>query len=252
MRHTELLAAAILTLGCAEPATAPRAGALLLQHDAPNAGSPGQASRISAPADDYLLEMTELAARRSELGELRSAAFGSDELELRFWGGYGLVGTSGLIVRRRGGKWSASHVDMKRCSLTVPFHGSDSVSDADAAYYEQVAFDRCEEPDVSGTSGWWFTADRLIITPARTPSQMAALWDAAIREGLLLLPKEVPRAWVMTDGHSFVIEVRSREEYRATVIECLAGSKVREDLQVQRLVKLFHAAFPNEWELQCE
>jgi hypothetical protein len=44
-------------------------------------------------------------------------------------------------------------------------------------------------------------------------------WQEVKREGLLELPPRVARAWMMTDGLTYVVEVRRGDDYRASEIE---------------------------------
>ena len=236
----------VVTVGCTESITAPRPG----DPTAANGGPAGPATRLSVPAKYSLLEFTVAPAIRSPLGDLRKVTMRASDVELRFWAGFGLVGTSGLIVSRRKGKWSAQRADMEPCMLTIPMSVGDTLSEASIARYEQLAFDRCAH-ELSGEGGRFFRVDKLVLTPLPVPSNMDELWESAMRDGLFDLPTGVARDFIMLDGHSFVIEVRIGAEYRATDLACVGKSTNSVDVKVRELGQLFQAAFPKAWGLSC-
>src|SRR6185369_12431216 len=50
---------------------------------------------------------------RTRIANLRSlrVALPKDDLELRVWNGFGLTALEGFVLQRRGGKWSAVHLE---------------------------------------------------------------------------------------------------------------------------------------------
>ena len=73
-----------------------------------------QATIGSAPERNYLLEVTQLWGADSFLGSLIERSMAGGDTELRVWGGYGLTGTTGVVMRRSGGRWQAWRVEVVR------------------------------------------------------------------------------------------------------------------------------------------
>src|SRR6266571_4666678 len=81
--------------------------------------APSQATRVSAPPHNYLLEISQRWGRTSTLGDLLRDPRDSTDIEVRLWGGYGLAGTVGAILRRRAGRWSAFLAQVEEYPMRV-------------------------------------------------------------------------------------------------------------------------------------
>jgi hypothetical protein len=103
----------------------------------------GQATVSSAPLNDYLLHVSQEWGRTSALGDLVAASFGPDDLELRFWSGYGVVGTRGLIPRRKNNQWAAWRAVIVPCLLYLPMSIADTLSAAATRIYQDRARANC-------------------------------------------------------------------------------------------------------------
>ena len=212
--------------------------------------SPSRALPDSAPLDDYLFEITDDAAARSSLGSLRQQPFDDGDVELRFWGGYGLRGTSGLILQRRANTWHARVAQLNDCSMLVPAPAADTLSEAAVARIVASLQAQCVDGPMEG-SGRVISAHVLSVVAVPPPPALDSLWGHLNRIGLRTLPPRVQRRWAMLDGHSFVIEVRVGSSYRATVIECIDRDRVAADRTVTRLSAALFSAVPTAPWVRC-
>ena len=78
-----------------------------------------QATRISAPERNYLLEITQQWAAESPLGSLPLIPMGDSDVEVRVWGGYGLTGSSGVVLRRIAGRWRGWEIKVVPDTLSL-------------------------------------------------------------------------------------------------------------------------------------
>jgi hypothetical protein len=194
-----------------------------------------QATSISAPDDDYLLRITQEWAAASPLGSLPAKAMAPDDVELRVWGGYGLTGTSGVILRRVSGRWQSWRARVVDCKLTVSIPIGDTASAATESLFVARAHKHCGS-SIGDTQGaaHLYDADTLAVESA-IASKPEETWQHVIAAGVLNLPPRVPRKWMMVDGFTYVIEVRRGDAYRASVIEALETAEVDAD-RVARIV----------------
>jgi hypothetical protein len=81
-----------------------------------------------------------------------------------------------------------------------------------------------------------FEADTVGLYPLMS-ADYEAFWQNLKQNGLLELPPQVPRKWMMVDGHTYVVEVRRGSDYRASVIENTKPES-RADTLVQRLAAM--------------
>jgi hypothetical protein len=208
------------------------------------------AQRVSAPGDDGLLELTQRAARESPLGDLSRARTDGADVELRFWAGYGTEGTHGLILQRQGGAWTSYVATIEDCHVLVP-PSRGQLTDAQLAAYEQQALKRCNRRRLAVKEGYQIvTAHRLRLRPVRLEGDLDGLWRELFSSGLADLPPKVQRESIMLDGQTFVVEHRTGDEYRASVIECIKPEGLV-DTQVQRIATLLFNRLPTASWLQC-
>ena len=198
-----------------------------------------QATHLTAPPRDYLLTITQAWGRESSLGDLTATPMDADDVELRFWQGYGLVGTWGLNLRRRQGVWAGWRAVIQRCPIMVPIPVGDTLSPAGREVYRQRARAVCGDRSRDRLSaGWVIDADTVALYPLSRAAEYEAFWQALKAEGVLELPPRVPRTWRMRDGHTYVIEVRRGGDYRGSVIEHARRPEARADTLVQSLGSL--------------
>jgi hypothetical protein len=209
-----------------------------------------QTVRLSAPKESYLLEITRDAGARSGLGDLAIAPMAVGDVELRFWGGYGLAGTYGLILQRRQGTWTALHGDLRSCSDVIPSSTWDTLTAEGIERIKSSLRANCARQGLQG-SGHFVTAHALTLDTLPSGSDLTELWERLERGGLTSLPASIPRKWVMMDGHTFVIEVRVATAYRASVIECFERDQTRADRRVQALARQLRERFPQARGLRC-
>ncbi|MGH9866981.1 MAG: hypothetical protein ACREAA_02295 [Candidatus Polarisedimenticolia bacterium] len=211
------------------PASTPLWAALLLMP----AGLSAQATTISAPPEPSLLHMfVRPWARESALGDLVTVSMPDSALELRFWGGFGLFGTRGLVLQRSpAGEWTARRAVVEGCAVVRPF--SEQLTPARIDSLRRRARESCS-PD-SGGGGQVIYAAWLSLYALELPPDPEAVWRDLLSAGLLTLPPRVERTWIMNDGHTFVLELRRGHEYRASEIEYLEKPEHPADATIRRV-----------------
>ena len=197
------------------------------------AGLSAQATIISAPEHNYFLRITHEWGQQSSLGELPSLNFAPEDREVRLWVGYGTTRTRGIILRRRGEVWSGASASVVRCMLIVPLAVADTMGPAAEARFHHEAKAHCGER--SAPEGRLITADTLQLNPIELPSNPDSIWTVLLSEGLMTLPATIPRAWIMDDGTTFVLEVREGASYRASVIEKTTPPESPDDGRIQSI-----------------
>ncbi len=199
-----------------------------------------QARTQSAPPDNYILHITQAFEKESSLGDVRDGQLGSDDIDLRVWGGYGLGGTTGIAIKRTNGIWRGWVAVVHRCWIAIPTAVNDTLTEASAAVLRARARRECRHiEDLSGEM--MFDSDTLEIHEIRDTGKLEPTWQAAVKAGALQLPGEIKRDWVMQDGFTYVVEVRRGDQYRASVIEHVDHPALDGDRQVQAV---YHAVLP--------
>lgn len=198
-----------------------------------------QVDRDSAPEQSYLLQITHRWGRESALGDLRYGVMGDDDVELRVWGGYGLGGTSGVVVRREKGRWRAWFANVARCVVWIPSRIADTASTGTVAGYTALAKSRCgAEPKLPELPATGFSVDTLAITEIGTPTVIERAWSEAVQNGVLTLPEDWPPGVILLDGFTRVIELRQGQRYRTSTVR-----EIRRDTSdVARRVRSIDAA----------
>jgi len=195
-----------------------------------------QARVVSAPPEPSLLNITRQWSRASSLGDLRELRTGSDYRELRVWGGYGLTTeTQGVVLRRANGQWSAFLARVMRCEIKIPRVVGETASRATMQHYTDEARHQCgiKLRDV-GPGSQIITTDSLLVDSLSVPGPtIEEAWTAAVRAGLFELPGRVERQAVMDDVFTYVVELRSGNDYRASAIEHLEHPETRADQQIR-------------------
>lgn len=129
---------------------------------------------------DWIPIFFEEIAKRAEVAQLaplKSATLSGSDLEIRLWRGFGLAPLEGLVLKRRGGNWSAVHLR--------PINSSILNEESQQVLYPPK-------------SGW------------------NHLWDRISTEGITILPDPPPQGdeEIYPDGESYVIEVNTNRGYR--------------------------------------
>ncbi len=186
----------------------------------------------SEPEGDYLLEVTREWSGRSPLGDLRKSEFSAQDIELRLWGGYGIGGTRGIILRRSADLWSAFAAEVEGCYVTIPDSLQNDQSTWDA-FQEQSSFADCPGEFVAPA----VPVDTVIVVPLALEATAPSLWSDLVAAGVLSLPPQVDRDYLMIDGHTYVLEVRVGDTYRASSIEAVEP-EVEADRQIQHVARL--------------
>jgi hypothetical protein len=210
-----------------------RVGFLLMSMVVVPGSLAGQASRVVEPANGFLLGLTQEWGRSSALGDLKAAALGPAAIELRFWGGYGLAGTRGVVLRSDGRTWSAHRTIVHRCYVGVPSAALDSAS---LLRYQAEAKRSCGPPTTGG--GYVVKADSVEVVPVGAQADLGQVWRDAVALGLLDLPPEPGERRFGFDGLTYVVELRQGPEYRASVIRHVRPPRTEADAQVQAIYRL--------------
>ena len=196
----------------------------------------GQARVVSEPPEPSLLNITRQWARASSLGDLRELRAGEGYRELRVWRGYALTGgTDAVVLRRSEGHWSAFRARVLRCEIEVSRAVWDTASRATVQRYTAEARRHCGTPAVDVSPGARVLAtDSLVVEALSVPEAMVEdSWSAAVRAGAFELPERVVRDHAVDDRWTYVVELRSGTEYRASMIEDVERPETRADQQIK-------------------
>lgn len=200
-----------------------------------------QRDTLTGPTD-YIIWVTEAWGRTdTRLGDLRTKPASADDIELRFWGGYGLVGTRGIILRRASGRWSASRVDVRRCEVYLPIPVGDTLSETSRLRYEAQARRECDkhEPPPPIEGGFLvISSDTLDVIAVRPRGKLDHIWQELTDAGIMTLPPFVKRSWRMVDGHTYVTQLRIGQDYRASRIEDIEPPEAQADRSVQEINRI--------------
>ena len=197
-----------------------------------------QRDTLSGPPD-YITRITERwGTRDARLGDLRTKPVSADDIELRFWGGYGLVGTRGIVLRRTSGRWSAWRVDVRRCAAYLPIPVGDTLSETSRLRYEAQARRDCDKPEPpppidGGVSV--ISSDTLDVIAVKPRGKLDHIWRELTDAGVMTLPPYVKRSWMMFDGHTYVAQLRIGPDYRVSRIEHVEPPEVQADRIVQQI-----------------
>lgn len=195
-----------------------------------------QAKVVSAPPEPSLLNITRQWARASSLGDLRELRTDRDYRELRIWLGFALTTeTQAFILRRASGHWSAFFARVMRCEVQIPRTVGDTASRATIEQYNAQARQHCgiAVADVAPGSQV-VTTDTLLVAPLNLPdSTIEAAWTAAVSAGVLQLPPLVTRSASVDNAATFVIELRTGSDYRASAIEQMEHPETAADQQAK-------------------
>jgi len=157
---------------------------------------------------------------------------GTDDVELRVWGGYGLGGTHGVVLRRTDGRWHAWRARVVTCVIKLSTSGTGIGPDATDSTLAAEARRQC--PRTVDGGGSYRSVDTLALESADARNA-GRIWDQARSAGALELPPRVPRTWIMIDGFTIVIEVRRGDAYRASRIEAIKPPEVHADRVAQQV-----------------
>jgi len=165
-----------------------------------------QATIVDEPPAPSLLSMfVRPWATDLSLGDLRTIAMADSAVELRFWEGFGLGGVRALVLRRSpSGEWS----------VLRPIIDGLHATKLDTL---QIARNSIHHPQI--------------------------IWPTLVNVGMLRLPTRVVRKWMMLDGHTYVLEVRRGQTYRASEIEHLDKPEVSADTDIRRIAEFLRRYF---------
>ncbi|MEM1270523.1 MAG: hypothetical protein AAGI08_10795 [Bacteroidota bacterium] len=204
-----------------------------------------EATVISEPSDDYLLEVTRLWSTLTELGDLRAKPLGEKDVELRVWGGYGIDGTEAVVLRRISGTWEGFNVHVREYTAAE----TDSLARSEGVFPPSIleAMAGLCTMNESRLLGSDMNNGRVVgalyhlscphaqrVAGNHYQESYVKLWQDMVDTGVLALPPELSLDAPVVDGHSYVVEVRQGDSYRASSIEHVALDASR---QVQAIAK---------------
>lgn len=190
---------------------------------------------------DFLIRLMRERARESPLGDLATKRIAQGAFEFRVWGGFGLGGTRGLVLTRSArGAWAAFGVEVVYCSIVVPHSETLTVARIEALSHK--ARRECRR-EYASEGGQIISTDTLSIRSLRVPANPDSIWQRVLSAGLLMLPPFVARHWIMTDGYTFVLELRQGSEYRASMIESLEKPEHPADSVFRAVTDIFRRAY---------
>lgn len=208
-----------------------------------------QSGTTTSDTSRYLIEVTQEAAARSPVGDLSRTVFAASDIELRVWYGYGVVGTRGIVLRRRAGGWTLSDAKLDRCVVIVPSPAGDTLSAKGELAYESTALSHCVE-DPPG-EGRWLAFERVVVTRRASDPDLEGAWTRLSAAGLDSLPGVRRSTPGLRDGASLVIELRRGALYRASELSCHPAPEEPQDPRVDRFVSEIAALFPSGTRIKC-
>jgi hypothetical protein len=154
------------------------------------------------------------ATEKAQLPRLRKVSLYNDDIEVRIWRGFGLSNLEAVILKRRAGKWSASH--LKADTYIQPF--------------ENVEVKELDAPK----SGW------------------DSFWNQMNERKLLELPdaSEIGCDIAMIDGVGHVVEINRNRIYRTYLYQSGTG-KCREAQLMDEIGEIIGLEFDSGNE-QCK
>lgn len=197
-------------------------------------------AEVSEPDGDYLLEVAQNWAAKAGLVNIKDSKFENGDIELRLWGGFGVRGTSAIVLYRRDGVWGSQSLNIKHY-----YAGGTEKSAANRGLLPpSVAKDmeyRCIVEIIGNQDGaieeYSLECPYLEPTwPELTQEEYRQLWSELLEHRVLNMPPEIERDWIMMDGHSYVLQVRTTEQYRASSIE--STTETSEDKAMQAIAAL--------------
>ncbi|MAL17947.1 MAG: hypothetical protein CL667_09565 [Balneola sp.] len=173
------------------------------------------------PENNHLLEVSQSWGEDSEFGSLQEKNLQEGDLEFRIWAGFGVRGDRGIILNRTKGNWKAYTIEIRTCEVLSHKEGvSDSLKSLvtiDKEFTNQIDCDleRAESGETFNEIPQF--TDSLFFTELQSEASFKTLWKKLKNEGVLKLPTKVERSYGYTDGHSYVVEIKIGESYRAFV-----------------------------------
>jgi hypothetical protein len=137
----------------------------------------------NADWDQNFFKLINDATEKAQLPQLRKASLNPDDVEIRIWRGFGLSNLEAVILKRRSGKWSASHLK--------------------ADSYKNVQIEELNEPK-SGWDSFWKQMNNRKLFELPDASEIGC--DVSI-----------------IDGISYVVEINQNRTYRTYRYESETG-----------------------------
>ena len=155
-----------------------------------------------------LVDVTRNWGKQSGLNDLRESLIPNEDLELRFWAGFGLEGTRGIILRRSNNIWQAISLNVETFEHLMTKRESDSLALINRHFAALVAANKQQ-----GFDSIYISLDSLRFSEPTCIPNYATLWDSLLTVGILTLPnRSFPSS--STDGHTYVLELRTGSNYR--------------------------------------
>jgi len=186
----------------------------------------------SYPIDNPALEIAQEWGKNSQLQELSQKQLSANDVELRFWSGFGIRGDRGVILQKENDNWSGKSVEILTCVVLATKNDK---------YEGQATVPKNFVSDLNCDPGFEKEmiqfADSLVISELPSILNIAQLWSELNQQGISSLPPEVERTDIPPDGHGYVVELKVGDVYRASVLG--QGLPIAEaDRKVFKIAKL--------------
>jgi hypothetical protein len=189
---------------------------------------------------DYLVRITQRWGAASPIDALPTRAMGADDVELRVWGGYGLGGPFGVILRRTDRRWHAWRARVVTCVINASAFSQDVNSPPTDSMLLAEARRGCPRSVAGG--GTYYSKDTLALEVADARNA-GTVWEQAFRAGVFELPPRVPHERLMVDGFAIVIEVRRGDSYRASKFQAVRPPEVAADSVARQVYRTVMTEF---------
>ena len=167
----------------------------------------------STPVDNPVLAIAQEWGKNSQLQGLAQKQLSTNDIELRFWSGFGTRGDRGIILQKTDDKWSGKSVDVLTCVV---------LSTKNDKYEGQITVPKNFVTDLNCDPGIekemiQFT-DSLVISKLPVNLSYDQLWSELEQNDISSLPPEIEKNDIPPDGHGYVVELKIEGVYRASVL----------------------------------
>ncbi len=190
------------------------------------------ASTEQKSESDIFVNTVQAWSNKSGIGLLETKQIGSNNIELRVWGGFGRLGNYGAIIERKNGQWKGYTIDIQyyRVGATealarergllspclIQSMSDRCIVEASSSSYNKIEEYSLECPYVELTNN--------------DNTNYVDLWEQLVELGILTLPKIIEPSYiskningrkvitVIADGHHYVVELKIGNQYRVSNI----------------------------------
>ena len=194
---------------------------------------------VEQSSDNFILQQAQKWGEVSRYGDLKSLPIDSSDVEIRLWSGFGVRGTRAIIHKRTGGVWQSAY-------SVLPWY---RVETSDSAAVQNRSFPpcsadvfekRCTKQQFSGPDEAYFIftcPEFSTFSGFVLQAEYEQIWNQLSELEVLEVPLAVERNKIYMDGFVYVLEVKTSNHYRASVIRHLE-SDLPVDKQIQAIAEI--------------